>query len=536
MTRFLLGMLIAVFAAPAYPGQSVEFAAPASARRYEPVEFTIRVEEPTFKNPFVDARITGRFSVPPAENSQRVVHGYADSQDGRLFKLRFCPDRVGTWSYELHVQGPDLDRSFTGRLRCEPSDRDGPVVVDPKHPKHFVYAGSGKPFFHLGYTAYHLLDPSNDEAQIDALIDYCAREGFNKIRFLLTGYPRDTTTASEQPGEYGVNEPMKLPNYGARPGEVNPLPAWLGKPHHYDFTRFNVDHWRRAEGAVGRMADKGIVATCIVTIEKQNLPKEYGRLTEDEYRLYRYAIARLAGFDNVWWDLGNEHNEYRNVEWGHTMGAFVRREDPYGRLTSVHAYREFFYSNADWADFIITQQYGRPREVYDWVLKYAKVPKPYINEEYGYEGERAKPGHNQNTDLTRRGHWSVAMAGGYATYGDSSGGVAWFYMGEPGPGKAARQLKHLRSFFEALPFREMSVDGSITSRGFALVAQDCAVVYLPEGGETVLSIPDATDKKWSARWFDPRTGAWRGGPAISSVKTTIQAPGRTDWALLLKAE
>jgi len=48
------------------------------------------------------------------------------------------------------------------------------------------------------------------------------------------------------------------------------------------------------------------------------------------------------------------------------------------------------------------------------------------------------------------------MAGGYATYGDHSGGIAYFYMGVPGSGVAARQLKHVRTFFEALPFRELT--------------------------------------------------------------------------------
>jgi hypothetical protein len=169
------------------------------------------------------------------------------------------------------------------------------------------------------------------------------------------------------------------------------------------------------------MRERGIVATCIVTIEKQDLPQEYGRLTEHELRLYRYAIARLAAFDNVWWDLGNEHNEFRDAAWGDAMGAVVKALDPYDRLASAHAYAEFSYGGSAWADYIITQQYGDENAVHGWTLKYLPVPKPYVNEEYGYEGSFDKPGHGQNADWVRRNHWAIAM-GNFFTYASSSSG------------------------------------------------------------------------------------------------------------------
>jgi len=52
-------------------------------------------------------------------------------------------------------------------------------------------------------------------------------------------------------------------------------------------------------------------------------------------------------------------------------------------------YADWTYGNQPWADYIITQQYGNCAEVNEWVLKYRKIAKPYVNEEYGYakEGE-----------------------------------------------------------------------------------------------------------------------------------------------------
>jgi hypothetical protein len=505
---------------------------PDSVPCFDVAEFAVRVSQRRFKNPFAEAELSGTFT-PPA-GAGMAVEGFADADDGSMFRLRFSPQQPGLYSYELRFRGQGIDSRFRGTLVCEASDLGEPVIVDPKHPKHFAHARSKRPFFHLGYTAYHLLDPSNTLADIDATIDYCARRGFNKIRFLLAGYPRDFDRRTSRDVEHGVPDPWKAPNYGARPGQVNPLPAWPGKPHAYDFTRFYLPHWQRADHAVRHMRRRGIVATCIFTIEKQDLPQEYGPLSEHEYRFYRYAIARLAAFGNVWWDLGNEHNEYRDRTWGDAMGGFVKHLDPYDRLTSAHGYAEFFYERSPWADFIITQQYGDERKVHDWALKFRPIPKPYVNEEYGYEGNRDVPGHGQNADWVRRCHWAIAMAGGYATYGDWSGGVAYFYMGEPGPGKAADQLGHLRAFFEGLDFAALEPHDELTTAGFCLAKPpEVYVVYLPRGGTADLRLDGRGGTRRRARWLDPRTGRWADGPTLSSRVNPVSAPSSLDWVLLV---
>ena len=84
-------------------------------------------------------------------------------------------------------------------------------------------------------------------------------------------------------------------------------------------------------------------------------------------------------------------------------------------------------------------------------------------------------------------HWSIAMAGGYATYGDWSDGVSYFYMGEPGPGKAALQLKHLRAFFEDLPFAEFEPHDELTSDGFCLAKpREQYIFYFPRSQRAVV--------------------------------------------------
>jgi hypothetical protein len=494
-------------------------------------EIVVETDNTPEGNPFTNVHLRATFT--PQGGSPIEVDGFCDDQEGRCFRVRFCPSLAETEYKFTLTANIEADKKYTGSFRTTKPDGMLPVIVNPKHPKHFQFASSGEPFYHMGYTAYHLLDPSNDDRQIEELLDYCVRHGFNKVRFLLTGYPRDNDTRSTS--EYRFEGDLwKLPNYGAPPGELNPLPAWLGKPHHYDFTRFNIAYWQKADRALQAMRDRGIVATCIMTLEKQGLPRELGVLTENEKQLYHYTVARLAAFSNVWWDLGNEHNEYRKPDWAPKMGDLVKKWDPYDRLCSAHAHADWLYADQPWADFIITQQYGNCTEVNQWVLKYREIPKPYINEEYGYEGILDVPRHGLNADWVRKCHWSIAMAGGYATYGDWTYGSP-FYTGHIGQGRAPARLHYLRETFESIPYSQMEPHNELVGTGaFCLAAEgNIYLVYLADVEETALDIKP-TGKSCKITWIDPRTGKHTGSENTIKGKIVLRRPSTGDWAVIIK--
>ena len=515
---------------PAHAGITLQ-PGPAVIPCFDIYEIALESDSPVKGNPFTDIEVRAVFT--PEGGSPIAVDGFCDDREGRCFRVRFCPSLIETKYTFVLRSNLTGDKKYTGSFQTTKPKGMEPVIVNPEKPRHFQFASSGKPFYHMGLTAYHLLDPSNDETQIEELLDYCVRYGFNKVRFLLTGYPRDNDTRSRDEYKF-EGDPWKLPNYGAPPGEVNPLPAWRGKPHNYDFTRFNVAYWQRADRAVKAMRDRGIVATCIVTIEKQRLPREYGVLTEDEKRLYHYAIARLAAFSNVWWDLGNEHNEYRKPDWAPKMGNLVKKWDPYDRPCSAHAHAEWLYGDQSWADYIITQQYGNCSQVNQWVLKYRHIAKPYVNEEYGYEGVLDEPKHGLNADWVRRCHWSIALAGGYATYGDWTTGTP-FYTGQIGQGKAPVQLRYLRKTFESLPYPRMEPHNELVGKNAFCLAKEgeAYLIYMPDGKETVLRAVPAT-RGYKITWINPRTGRQINPRKAATERMTLRPPSPDDWAAIVK--
>ena len=69
--------------------------------------------------------------------------------------------------YTILYREAGFEKTLRGSFRAIPSGRRGPVRVDPKHPYHFVWEGTGEHYFYNGTTAYWLLGV-RDDAEIQA--------------------------------------------------------------------------------------------------------------------------------------------------------------------------------------------------------------------------------------------------------------------------------------------------------------------------------------------------------------------------------
>jgi hypothetical protein len=283
----------------------------------------------------------------------------------------------------------------------------------------------------------------------------------------------------------------------------------------------------------------------------------------DEQRYYRYAVARLAPFTNLMWDLANEYRLFRDDAWAEKMGAFVKQCDPYKHLTSTHGHGDFHFRQSPWADFALYQSWDE-HGGYDFMLKNREEQEktgrviPQVNEEYGYEdhypqgwGENRKAP-ARSAETRARIAWEICMAGGYQTTGeraDSANGGGWINGRGDDTMTMLKLYGNLYDFFTGITWWELHPDSSLvvslqphpsahvqpTASARTLAARNAAgnlaAIYVQNGG--IVTLQDGLLKDGlKPLWFSPRDGGMRNARAVRPH--VFRTPTAEDWVLLFR--
>jgi hypothetical protein len=530
-------MLWALMSHHALGADSISVSHSESASQLGVFELIVDVSFPQAINPFRYRDLDGTpggisvvatFTSPTARTS--VIDGFADRADGTLFKVRFCPSEVGTYQYSLTYTDDGGTLSATGTFSSTASNDPGFLIIDPEFPYSFKFSHSGEHFFHLGATAYALLGQSI--STIKSSIDLAARYKFNKIRFQMavdSGALYGTPTSRWQSF-------FQYPFQSVQWYDVNPfLGAGVTDYANTDYDRYNVETYKKAEETIAYMKSKGIIAHVIFLIEKDGLPDRLGESSPREYNYYRYTVARLAAYSNIVWDLGNEHNEYRTVpDWANDMGSRVRNWDPYDHLISVHAYEDFFYYDQLWAGWGTHQNSQRTgAEIADHIRSNRIHNKPVVNEEYGYERE---PGY-QGSDGARDDAWSIALSGGYGTYGHGENGNFWhgdLTYGQVLPGYTVNRVIH--DFMSAYEWWRYSpaqdrLSGNSTAQALADPSTG-VLVYVADGKPVTVDLAGFSGM-FSVTYIRARDGVMQAASMVPGGErfTTIPPFAGDDYAI-----
>ncbi len=524
----------------------VTFSAPgASIERYGIAEVAVRVRNPSAENPFTGVSLTGAFRAPGG--TPVYAEGFCDAEDGSTYRIRFMPSRPGLHTYSVTWRQGDLARTHSGAFEVREAGRKGILRVDPEHPWHFQWEGTGEHFFWNGTTTYFLLG-WDDETMLRS-VDRLAGLKVNYLRVAICGRVKDGRAWFENVYPTDRFSFLLNPWKAARPDSVeNPG---------FDPTRFNVEHWRKIERLLRHAREKDVLVSVVFYVDGARPGTEpFGKARAggpDEQRYYAYAVARLAAYSNVMWDVTNEYQLFRDEAWANRMGAFLKAHDPYDHLTSVHGHGQFPFRTQPWADFAMYQQWDEGGG-YDFMLRNRREQEktgramPQVNEEYGYEdhyptwgGNRKAP--SRSADNRRRLAWEMTMAGGYQTTGERADqGTGW--GADTGGGwingrgdDAMVMLKgygYMVDFFTRLPWWTLEPGPDLAEAPARCHADPgrLYVLYLPEGKRTAVRLEPG---RYAAKWYNPRTGAytplpWAEGPAWSSPAP----PDRGDWALLLR--
>jgi hypothetical protein len=514
------------------------------------VEVEARVARPTAVNPFTDVVVRAEFRREGA--AALPVEGFCDAADGSVYRVRFMPAQAGRHSYTVRFQQGAAETTFTGSFVARQGRRRGPVRVDRAHPFHFVYEGSGEHYFWNSTTTYALIGWKED-AQIERILDRLQRWKVNRIRAALIP-PRVR-------GGQQWFEPM-VTNCAAFDFRVNAWPA--ARPDDFenpgfDTSRFDVAHFQKYERLLRAARERNLIVSVIFYVDGR-LPgvdpfKKAGQGGHWEQMYYRYSVARFAAFANVMWDVANEYRLFRDDAWAERMGALIKDCDPYDHLTSTHGHGDFRFRTSAWADLALYQSWDE-HGGYQYMLnnrrKQVKTGRiiPQVNEEYGYEehypqgwGESRKPP-ARSADNRRRLAWEITMAGGYQTTGERADrgagagpdtGGGWINGRGDETMVLLKYHGHLCDFFTCVPWWTTEPRPELVSSNACCLA--CPgrlyLIYLPKGGRATLRLEPG---RYSARWFNPRTGAFSRLPDATGPEWT--SPGTADaqdWALVLQA-
>lgn len=481
-----------------------------TVEHYQPLRLTYHCTDD--KHGF-DGKLEATFT---HESGTRIkIVGFYDGQ--ATYRISFLPTRTGRWDFALQTDLP-LEGEPEGTLEVTSSSRPGLLRTDPAHPHHFIYE-SGRRFFPLGNTAYNLLTAFAtvpDEAK--EFVGYYAERGFNWFRFFL------------EQVTWGTNGAVVWP--------------WGGSPEEPRFDVYNLRTFRLAEQAIKYLGEQGCIASVILL---HPMDKPFARLRERpaaKIRIVkdylRYAVARLACYPNVVWNMANEWDRGGNFtpEEIEHLGAFLHEIDPYDHLTACHHYPRFEFSNSVWTDMASMQHRGCPHEINQVAIVNRAFGKPVLNEEYGYEQDTISPPNDPVN--VRRDHWALTMAGCYGTYGDKTKGpkVAVYFssvLKDSIGAEVPAYLGNVRRIMEETRYWEMSpcnelIQDCVKEQVFCLARPGREyVVYCCVGQDFRLDLCHvygiSTEIEYA--WFNPVSGE----VVDSGRKRLASAKASSNWKL-----
>jgi hypothetical protein len=387
--------------------------------------FEIAFNGPTNGNPFLDVRLSARFT-----QGDSAVEASAFYDGDGIYRVRFMPETQGEWHYVTESSSAELNGKAGEFTATKPSPQNhGPVQVANSY--HFAYA-DGAPYRELGTTCYfwELQPESLQEETLKTL----STSPFNKIRFCI--FPKRY--------QWNTNEPAIYPFEGA------PLTNW-------DFARFNPAYFQHIERRIADLQKLGIEADIILFHPYDGGHWGFDRMPADaDDRYLRYIVARLAAYRNVWWSLANEWDFMREKKESDFVrfGEIISANDPYHHLLSIHNGSKIFNDTLPWITHASIQNGSAVEDPGRAELYREVYRKPVVYDEVKYEGNiESRWGQLSGEELVFR-FWNATVAGTYCGHGEtykSDDQILWWSKGGVLKGQSPPRLAFLKKVLDDAP-------------------------------------------------------------------------------------
>ena len=479
---------------------------PEAPPQFHMSEFVLNVDHPIAENPFTDVVVYGVFT--STSGTPIRVNGFADSEDGSLFRLRFTPLESGSYDYAITYRDPALTEQFIGRFNAPPAETGGFVRPDPAHPYSFRF-DNGQPFFPAGIQAWTL----GKQPSPWGFIDQAASYHHNVLKVWLLGAPA----------------PDAAPPCTACSTWSDDYITWpfLGTYHQPDYTRFDLAFWQRLDTAIRDAANQHLHIE-IVLMDYAWFP--FQTPDPDVQRFMDYALARYSANPAILlWEVMNEwdriegsYNGLDLVPWVRYLGTYMHDHDPYSHPVAVSGgCNAASFPQEDWTG--VTIIHGCTHDFYQFTRENRVYNKPVYMDEAAQE--------NKDPSTKRMEWWKVAMGGGFINF------RSWIAdLAAPGNVSGQQYWPYFARFWEGIPYQTLDPHNEVVTHrpagdtAYALADPGIAyVIYLlgPAAGPLTLSAP--AGDYW-ARWYDTKQGLDVWGPALvhSPGEITLGSPSFTD--------
>ncbi|MEL6105592.1 MAG: DUF5060 domain-containing protein [Planctomycetota bacterium] len=478
-----------------------EHSSEATVQRWEVYEAGLEAKRDV-KNPF-DEEFGAVFR--HADGDRISVPGCFDG--GRRWLLRFCPEKLGRWSYVTYSSVGELS-GRVGQVNVVENNRDwqhGPITISSKDPRRFAYS-DGSPYFLMAFELDWLfaLDGENEDdiPRSRELVSAVADHGFNQIVMNIFAYD----------APWGEKKKIRPEHDFARP-RVYPFGGTNEEP---DFSTLDVKYFQRLDRVIRLLDEKQIVAHVMIYVWNKDVNWPQPESAADN-RYFDYVVRRYQAFPNLVWDISKEALDYGRDDMGYITRRIdrLRRLDGHDRLLTVHDYK---YCDAfpGSVDFISIQEW-QPY-LYHRMVEVGKSHsrKPVFNIEHGgYEKTTYSIFDGAYTDpvtcLDRT--YQCLFAGTYSTYYWQN--TSWYnvitapFELPPSEQPHFRYYKHLTNLFHEFDFTELRPSQETFSPPMLSNGKDTYLFYLPEHRTGISGrLPELLGRTMRIRWFDPLTGEY----------------------------
>ncbi|MGC9350190.1 MAG: DUF4038 domain-containing protein [Anaerolineae bacterium] len=519
-------------------------------------------------NPYVEIWAEVQLTEPDGKTFRKIPLFW---DDGRTWRFRFSPDKLGTWTWRTRSIDAGLD-SASGTFEVVDSGRAGSLRPMTGHPYHFERQ-DGSRFWFLGETAWSLFvdsaEQQHDRAAALHHIDVRAAQGFNAFHSMLMS-------------ELGWG------NSGGDPF------------HEIESERINPAYWQEVDHRLAYLNAKGVIGGLVLAWGRkrwdESEPFAWDRFPDlaAKLRYARYIAARYSAYDVYFivageWnasarepkrargapvrDLNGVRQEYIEI------GDALSKSDPHGRMVGIHPGTGGFHFAREFNDAATWMSFGDYQQNYTDLNAGARTSrqfdKPVVNGEYAYylrdadhDSKVDKP-NSQTLAAIRHATWDILMAGAYvvsgfgSTYLGGARNVGPFDVDAPQNDDWEAQIQHLASFFRSAAYWRLEPHNELLSadversedRGDPrfedrlingrpappLCAYWCLaepgsqyVVYVRGTTEPITLDLASVNAPLTAQQFNPRTGAWKDlAPHTPGEAFVYTPPDAEDWIVQL---